>query len=85
MKFWSQYDWSIDPIFNEICSNPEYYPKLYYYGLVSKQTVSKDLEITRNMSNYSTDIKQKYILNNPYEVAGNLLKWYDKNKLLCEF
>ena len=35
---------NIDPIFMEICANPIYYEKLFYYGLVERKTVLDALD-----------------------------------------
>ena len=37
------YDY-IDPLFMEICANPIYYEKLFYYGLVERRTILKALD-----------------------------------------
>ena len=63
--------------FFELCSNPDYYNKFYYYGLVSRETILKAHEITYNMKygllNYTSEYKQDIILQVPFEVGGNLL------------
>jgi hypothetical protein len=85
MNFTRYHYWNYDPIFYEICSNPSYYSKLYYYGLVSKETVLNAYETTRNMSQHSREIKQKHILKVPFEVGGNLLnKMWIPNDFLLE-
>jgi hypothetical protein len=73
-----------DPYFFEICSNPIYFKKLLNYGLVGHKTVLKAIDVTKNMSNFSEEDKQNFILRVPFEVGGNLLNkiWIPKDHIL---
>jgi hypothetical protein len=74
---------SICAHFFAICSNPDYYDKLYYYGLVSRATIDRAYEITQNMSSYSNEVQGDEILKVPFEVGGNLLNkiWIPNDNL----
>jgi hypothetical protein len=78
----------IDAYFFELCSNPDYYDKFFYYGLVSRETLLKAHEITYNMKNklenYTSEYKQDIILQVPFEVGGNLLNkmWIPKDHIM---
>lgn len=74
---------SNEAYFFEICSNPQYYDKLFKYGLVNNQTIQKAFQVKYNMSNYSDKEKQDYILKVPFEVGGNLLNkiWIPNDRI----
>ena len=44
------YDY-IDPLFMEICANPIYYEKLFYYGLVERRTILNALDVVIGLRN----------------------------------
>ncbi len=50
------------PLFLEICSNPIYYETLHSFGLVSRETINKAFEITKNMSAYTEKYQADGIL-----------------------
>ena len=73
------------PTFFEICSNPDYYEKLYNYGLVSFETKEKAYQVTKNMSSYSDKDKKHFIFKVPYEVGGSLLnKMWIPNEFMMD-
>ena len=53
--------------FFEICSNPIYYEKLHFYGLVKRETIDRAFEITNNLNKYSNDDMQRDILKIGFE------------------
>ena len=75
---------SIDPLFFELCSNPNYYEKFYNFGLIRLETMEKALNVTKNMSLYSPDEKSNSILMIPFEVGGNLLNkfWIPNDEIM---
>jgi hypothetical protein len=42
-----------ESFFFQVCSNPAYYEKLQKYGLVSRETIDRASEITKNMNAFS--------------------------------
>ncbi len=78
----------IEGYFYELCTNPEYYDKFYYYDLVSRDTILKAHEVAyniiHNISNYTEEYKQDIILQVSFEVGGNLLNkmWIPKDHIM---
>ena len=64
---------SYNAYFFELCCNPIYYEKFFHYGLVTRDTIDKALNATKNMSVNSNQMNQNLIIQVGYEVGGNLL------------
>ncbi len=62
----------LHPLFFEVCSNPAYYERLHEYGLVSRETIDRASEITKNMNAFSYA-----------EQADKILKVRKNEKPIC--
>ena len=60
-----------DCLFMEICANKKYFQKLFYYNLVSNETIHKALSSINE--NKSDDDKKEKLFRVGFEVGGNLL------------
>ena len=78
----------IEAYFFELCSNPKYFEKFYYYDLVSRETILKANEtiynMTHNIFNYTSEYKREQIFQVAFEVGGNLLNkmWIPKDHIM---
>ena len=75
---------SINPLFMEICTNPEYFSKFLYYDLVTNETVKSAVK-TLAHANSTEKEKQDKLFQVGFEVGGNLLnRVWRPNKKLAE-
>ena len=75
---------SINPLFMEICTNPEYFSKFLYYDLVTNETVKSAVK-TLEHANSTEKEKQDKLFQVGFEVGGNLLnRVWRPNKKLAE-
>lgn len=75
---------SIDPLFMEICTNPEYFEKLSYYHLVTNDTVKEAFKVISNKNSTQQD-KQERLFKVGFEVGGNLLnRIWRPNKVVTQ-
>ena len=74
-KHWAAY-------FLELCSNPIYWNKLKYYGLVNNLTIDSAKNALSKYS-YSDEAKTNAVLQVGYEVGGNLINkiWIPKKEI----
>jgi hypothetical protein len=66
--------------FFEICTNPIYYDALLELDLTKSETINKAKNISKNLAQYSNDIKMRVFLQIGFEVGGNILNYFWKPK-----
>lgn len=62
-----------EAFFMEICANPAYFYKLFYYGLAKAETLNSALQVINEKEKFNYKEKANLFLNIGFEVGGNIL------------